>query len=166
MPQDFCGGPAGVGGPASKGRPSYEGAARPSRGAIAVPQLHPDHSAVPSTHDLGRRFEDAAALHLSARGWEVLARNVRFRRKEVDLIIRRENVVAFVEVKGRLGPAYGHPLEAITWRKRQEIESVARWWIERHGCVGASYRFDAVSVEPASDGRLEVTHVEDAWRPG
>jgi putative endonuclease len=119
---------------------------------------------VPSTHDLGRRFEGAARRHLTERGWEILAQNVRFRRKEIDLVVRRVDVVAFVEVKGRLGSGYGHPLEAITWRKRREIESVARWWIERHGPARVMYRFDAVAVERASDGALTVTHVEDAWR--
>jgi putative endonuclease len=121
---------------------------------------------VASTHDVGRRFEEAAARYLSESGWEILDRNVRFQRKEVDLVIRRGALIAFVEVKGRGGPAYGHPLEAITWRKRLEIESVARWWMERFGEQGLSYRFDAVAVERRADGRLAITHIEDAWRPG
>jgi putative endonuclease len=121
---------------------------------------------VPSTHHLGRRFEDAAHDHLLGKGWEVLGRNVRFRRKEIDLVVRRGDLVAFVEVKGRQGAGFGHPLEAITWRKRREIESVARWWIQRFGAPGFSYRFDAVSVERTGSGALSVTHVEDAWRPG
>lgn len=118
------------------------------------------------THRLGRSFEVVAARHLEARGWHVLDRNVRWRRKEVDLVVRRDEVVAFVEVKGRRGPEYGHPLTAITARKRREIESVARWWVERHGRPGLVYRFDAVAVQRGSDGRLRVEHVEDAWRIG
>ena len=117
-----------------------------------------------STHDIGRRFEDAVALELSRRGWRILARNVRFHRKEIDLVIQRGDLVAFVEVKGRTGDGYGHPLEAITWRKRREVESVARWWIERFGTPDLRYRFDAVAVEPGPNGTFVVTHVEDAWR--
>jgi putative endonuclease len=120
---------------------------------------------VASTHEIGRRFEEAVARHLSERGWEILDRNVRFQRKELDLVIRRGALIAFVEVKGRKGTRYGHPLEAITWRKRLEIEAVARWWIERFGEEGLSYRFDAVAVERRPDGSLALTHVEDAWRP-
>jgi putative endonuclease len=120
---------------------------------------------VSSTHLLGRLFEDAARDHLVRQGWEILGRNVRFRRKEIDLVARRGDVVAFVEVKGRLGAGFGHPLEAITWRKRREIESVARWWIQRFGTPELSYRFDAVSVERTHAGALSLTHVEDAWRP-
>ena len=43
----------------------------------------------PCTHDLGRGFEDLVASHLSARGWRILDRNVRFGRREIDLVIRR-----------------------------------------------------------------------------
>lgn len=117
-----------------------------------------------STHERGRRFEDLAVRHLTDRGWTVVERNVRFGRKEVDLIVRRGSTVAFVEVKGRLGAEYGHPLEAITARKRREIATVARWWLARHGRAGEEYRFDAVAVLPGPDRRLRVEHVEDAWR--
>ncbi len=116
------------------------------------------------THRLGQAFEGVAARHLERRGWQVLDRNVRWRRKEVDLVVRRGAVVAFVEVKGRRGNGFGHPLDAITARKRREIESVAHWWVERHGAPGLVYRFDAVAVEEDPDGRLRVEHVEDAWR--
>jgi putative endonuclease len=119
-----------------------------------------------STHDLGRHYEDEVARYLTERGWRILDRNVRFQRKEVDLVARLGDVVAFVEVKGRRGTGYGHPLEAITWRKRREIESVASWWVARFGEPGVLYRFDAVSVERTSDGGLLVRHLEDAWRPG
>jgi len=119
---------------------------------------------MPTTHDQGRRFEEAAARHLADQGWQVLARNVRVARKEVDLVVRRGDLVAFVEVKGRTGRGYGHPLEAITWKKRREIAFVARCWIERFGEPCLSYRFDAVAVEQGSDGGLAVEHVPDAWR--
>lgn len=118
------------------------------------------------THQLGARFEAAAALWLEARGWRVVERNVRFRRKEIDLVARRGSVVAFVEVKGRRGAGWGSPAEAVTWRKRREIESVARWWVERHPEADALYRFDVVGVEPDGRGGLAIEHLEDAWRPG
>jgi putative endonuclease len=117
-----------------------------------------------STHDLGRGFEELVAKHLSAQGWRVLDRNVRFGRREIDLVVRRGQIVAFVEVKGRRGRGYGDPLEAITWKKRREIAAVALWWIQRFGSAGVSYRFDAVAVERGRDGALAIRHVEDAWR--
>jgi putative endonuclease len=117
------------------------------------------------THRLGRRFEDLAVGWLEQRGWRVLERNVRFQRREIDLIARRGAVLAFVEVKGRRGAGYGRPEEAVTARKRREIESVARWWIARHGEAGLSYRFDVVAVAPRPGGGAAIEHLEDAWRP-
>lgn len=93
----------------------------------------------------------------------MVSRNFRMGRKEIDLVARRGGVVAFVEVKTRGGLGYGHPLEAITWKKRREIAQVAAAWIERHGRPDDLYRFDAVSVL-ARGGGFDVEHVEDAWR--
>jgi putative endonuclease len=115
---------------------------------------------------LGDRGESLAARYLEQRGWTILVRNFRVGRKEIDLVARRCEVVAFVEVKTRAGKGYGHPLEAITWRKRREIQQVAAAWISRYGRPDDVYRFDAMAVMLPSGGLLEVEHVEDAWRMG
>jgi putative endonuclease len=112
---------------------------------------------------LGPRGEEVARRFLETRGWQVVDRNYRMGRKEIDLVARRGEVVAFVEVKARAGAGFGDPLEAITWRKRREIQQVAAAWIDRHGRSGEVYRFDAVAVL-VEGGRTRVRHVEDAWR--
>jgi putative endonuclease len=119
-------------------------------------------------HALGRWGEAHAARFLQARGWTVLARNYRFGRREVDLVVRRGDVVAFVEVKTRAGPGYGSPLEAVTRLKRREIEAVAGHFIHHHGLSSVEVRFDALGILVRRGARttVEVEHVEDAWRPG
>jgi putative endonuclease len=117
-----------------------------------------------ATKPLGDRGEEIAARWLSERGWTVTHRNFRLGRKEIDLVARRGEVVAFVEVKTRGGRGYGHPLEAITWKKRREIGQVASAWIDRYGREGDVYRFDAVAVLAVGGGEPVVEHVEDAWR--
>ena len=136
----------------------------PSTRPAITPILPSMSRAGESTHRVGRGFEDLVAKHLGERGWTILDRNIRFGRREIDLVIRRGSVVAFVEVKGRRGPGYGHPLHAITWKKRREIAAVALWWIQRFGSADLVYRFDAVAVEPEGDGGFAIRHVEDAWR--
>ena len=100
---------------------------------------------------------------MKKRGWRVLDRNVRFLRKEIDLVVERDGLVAFVEVKGRSGPAFGHPLVAITWKKRRAISLGASAWISRSEFSAGSYRFDAVSVRIMPGGGVELEHVEGAW---
>lgn len=119
-----------------------------------------------ASHDFGRQGEELAAEHLRSSGWAIVARNFRLGHKEVDIIARRERVVAFVEVKSRSGVRYGHPLEAVTAAKRREIARVAAAWISRHGRPGDVYRFDAVAILRSADGPPRLEHVEDAWRLG
>lgn len=118
------------------------------------------------THRLGRRGEEVAAAHLEEKGWTVLARNVREGRREIDLVVSRGAVVAFVEVKARSGEGFGHPLESVTRQKRREISWVARGWIRDHPAPGVVFRFDAVAVHFRSGRSPCVEHVEDAWRLG
>lgn len=96
----------------------------------------------------------------------MLARNYRLGHREIDLIVQKGDTVAFVEVKTRSGKGFGHPLEAITARKRREIERVARAWLQRHGRAGLAYRFDAVSVQMRPGHPPLLEHVRDAWRLG
>jgi putative endonuclease len=117
-------------------------------------------------HALGRRCEDLAVAALSGAGWHILHRNFRAGPREIDLIARRGNVVAFVEVKGRSSAAHHHPLEAINPLKRRDLARAARQWIADFGQAGESYRFDAVSVLRPDSSAPEVEHLEDAWRLG
>ena len=113
---------------------------------------------------LGDRGERLAAGYLADRGWVIVHRNYRIGHREIDLVARRDEVVAFVEVKTRGGLGYGHPLEAITRKKRREIQQVAAAWIEAHGTPTDVYRFDAVAILLPVGGPPVIEHVEDAWR--
>ena len=107
--------------------------------------------------------EARAREYLLARGWIIDARNYRFGRREVDLVVRRGNLLAFVEVKTRAGDGYGAPEEAVTRLKRREIEVVAREYLARHRLDDVDVRFDVIAVTVGRDARIE--HLEDAWRP-
>lgn len=115
------------------------------------------------SHELGKRGEDLAAELLQRRGWRVIARNWRFRHKEIDLVAERDATVAFVEVKARTSTSFGHPLDAVDCAKRRDLTVAARAWVARHGRWGQSYRFDAVTVIREGSATT-VEHVEDAWR--
>jgi putative endonuclease len=110
--------------------------------------------------------ETCALAYLIRNGWTVLDRNYRFGRREVDLVVRRGGLVAFVEVKTRAGVGYGSPEEAFTRLKRREIETVAREYLWRRRLDDVDVRFDVVSIL-AGPGRkvVRIEHLEDAWRP-
>lgn len=113
---------------------------------------------------LGLKGEKEAMAYLISCGYEIEAHRHRMRRHDIDLIARRGDVVAFVEVKTRRGHAFGTPLEAVGKRKQQSIAKVADLWRIRFGRPKDVYRFDLIAVDEGIDGKVRVEHVEDAWR--
>jgi putative endonuclease len=103
--------------------------------------------------------------YLISCGWDIEAHRFRLGRHELDLVARRREVVAFVEVKTRHSAVCGGGAEAITALKRHRLGRVATLWRLRFGRRGDQYRFDVVAVEHTGRGRYRVEHVEDAWRP-
>jgi len=115
-------------------------------------------------HVRGLAGEHAALAFLTSCGWSVEAHRFKLGRHDLDLVVRRGGIVAFVEVKTRRSSAFGLPAEAVGWRKQRTLAKVAELWRLRHGRPGDAYRFDVVSVTVAGAGRLEVEHLPDAWR--
>lgn len=113
----------------------------------------------------GRAAEQAAADHLRAKGWRVLGRNVRVGRGELDLIVRRGPVLAFVEVKARSTFACGRPEEGVNGRKRHQVARLAGLWLATHAAAlhdVTDVRFDIVAV----DGRTSpfvISHIPAAF---
>jgi putative endonuclease len=114
-----------------------------------------------STSARGARGEERAADYLRGRGWDILARNVRSRRGEVDLVAGRDDLLAFVEVKAweSLGPA---DLEyAIGPAKQRRIREAARLFLSRRpDLAGRRTRFDVVLL---GGDPLRVRHLENAF---
>ncbi len=113
---------------------------------------------------LGATGEAAAAAWLETRGYRVLARNVRSRAGEIDLVARQADLVVFVEVKSRTGEAFGHPSEAIVGRKQRRIARLADAFLQAHRLHRCAVRFDAMAVRLGRDGEvLEIEHIPDAF---
>ncbi len=95
----------------------------------------------------GRRAETLAALHLRLSGWRVLDRRARTGAGELDIVARRGNVLAFIEVKARgdLGTA----LNAVTPHQRQRLLRAAAIWRGRRPDLAAlEVRFDLIVCAP------------------
>jgi putative endonuclease len=112
----------------------------------------------------GALGEQAAAAWLRGRGYEIVARNVRTRYGEIDLVARDGATLVFVEVKARSGPRFGHPLESVGARKRARLARLAAAFMHEHGIEPDRIRFDAVAVYlgPGGDPDL-IEHVADAF---
>lgn len=102
--------------------------------------------------------------YLTSCGWHIEAHRFRLRQHDVDLIARRDGLVAFIEVKTRGGAGWGSPAESVGWRKRRRVARVAEVWRDRYGRPSDVYRFDVVEVWVGRGGAYRVQHLPDAWR--
>jgi putative endonuclease len=110
----------------------------------------------------GRLGERVAERWLERSGWRTLDRRFRNGHRDLDLVVERDGTIAFVEVKTRRGTTFGHPVEAVDWRKRRELIRSAHAWIDRRGVAARGYRFDVVGVLVDGD-QVRVHHVENAF---
>jgi putative endonuclease len=110
--------------------------------------------------------EEAVADFLAAQGFEVVARNVRVGRLEIDVVIRDGPVIAVVEVRTRGAGSWQKGLDSIDARKRARLrEAGARLWRDRFASARGieRMRFDAVSVTFGTGGSVLVEHVKAAF---
>jgi putative endonuclease len=111
--------------------------------------------------------ERMAEEFLRLRGFEILDRNVRSGRGEIDLIAREADTVVFVEVKLRTGPDSSAPLVAVNWKKREDVERAATRWLQSRRITDLPVRFDVVGITWDADGsRLRVEHIRNAFPGG
>jgi putative endonuclease len=107
----------------------------------------------------GNKGEKLAAEYLENKGFEVVAKNYRFKKAEIDLIVKRDNWLIFVEVKTRSSIAFGQPEEFVDDKKGFRIFDAAEEYIFSNDWRG-HIRFDIISVKLG--GEVVIEHFEDA----
>lgn len=114
-------------------------------------------------HDLGRRGEAVAARYYQQRGYLLLGHNYRTRMGELDLIVYKENVIVFAEVKTRSGKMLATPAEAVDLHKQRRLQKAAEMYLQNSPFVDSMMRFDVVEVIPTNRG-WQVHCIMDAFQ--
>lgn len=107
----------------------------------------------------GRNGEWRAAAWLKLKGWRVLGERVKTPRGEIDLIVKRGGVVAFVEVKWRQRAAdLDHAIDAYRLRR---VADAAECVAHNYATDGEDIRIDVILLAPGVLPR----HIVNAWQP-
>ncbi len=117
-----------------------------------------------TTRSVGQAGEAAAVRYLKRRGLVILARNLRSRLGEIDLLARDGATLVFIEVKSRRGLSGDPPEAAVDGRKRARLVRLALGYLAARRLGEQSCRFDVVGVSLDEAGRVTgVRHLKHAF---
>ena len=113
-------------------------------------------------NELGQKGEDMAVKFLENKGYQVLEKNWRYKKAELDVICKKDEILIFVEVKTRTTTKYGMPEDFVSKSKRKLMFGAANAYMVK---VGHEWeiRFDVISVIMNSLYPPKITHFEDAF---
>lgn len=119
---------------------------------------------------IGNLGERAAIKFLRKNGYRILKKNYAANGAEVDVIARKDNITAFIEVKTRsikyLGYREPRPGSSVTPEKQRKIIKAANFYLS-HNPADTRLRFDVIEVYLEGDGKVgkiqEIKHIENAF---
>lgn len=114
---------------------------------------------------IGNYGEDLATKFLIEKGYKIEKRNFRCKFGEVDLIIKRDNILAFVEVKTRFSSDFGRGFDSINFIKRKKIINVSSYYLTITKSTDFFIRFDSIEINFLNNNlNYEITYLEDSFR--
>jgi len=116
-----------------------------------------------STNSIGKSGELLASTHLMQLGFNILERNWRYRRYEIDIIAEHQDVMVFVEVKYRSDNSHGNPQAFVSRKQQKRIIEAANHYLMDND-IDKEARFDIIAIDK-STGENKVEHIPDAFYP-
>ncbi len=113
---------------------------------------------------LGEFGEERAVRFLRRKGYRIVERNYRCRQGEIDIIARKRDILAFVEVKLRRDDRFAEAREFVTSAKQRRILSAASLYLAQCG-EDLQPRFDVIEIYAPSGerGPITINHLENAF---
>ena len=112
-------------------------------------------------NELGKKGEQLAVDFLLENNYEIVERNYRFDRAEVDIIARKEAVLAIIEVKTRSTIDFGNPQDFVKPKQIQRlVKAVDDYVVENE--LEVEVRFDIIAIVKEKKG-FSVEHLENAF---
>lgn len=137
--------------PFEQARQAQNRVLRLQRRRSRIPHATPPQRRSPS-QQAGDHAEQLAERHVQQHGARVLARQLRARGGEIDLVLWHERQLVFLEVRQRRSDRYGGALASVNRDKQRRLILAARQWLpalSRRYFQGRlpSCRFDVIALE-------------------
>lgn len=119
---------------------------------------------IENTYRTGKIGEQQAAEYLEAEGYEIICRNFRNRRGEIDLIAEKDTTIIFFEIKYLENQAFENLEFLIDTRKQNKIISISKDFLLKNPGYRDYYKqYDAVFIQGSAE---EVYHIKNAFFKG
>ena len=112
-------------------------------------------------NDLGKLGEELAVEFLQKNGYEILETNYVFQKAEIDIIAKKENILAVVEVKTRSSIDFGLPQDFVKPKKIQLLVKAVNEYVISND-LDVEVRFDIIAIHNHNK-TFEIEHIEDAF---
>ena len=121
-----------------------------------------DFGDLPHSHARGVAGEEAAEEFLRLSGYHIVARNVRTKVGELDLVALDGETLCFIEIKSRTSSAYGRAIEAVGREKQRRLAKAALLFLAKNRSPRAC-RFDVLGLDRGADGAWSFTLIKNAF---
>ena len=110
--------------------------------------------------NVGKWGEDAVAVYLVERGYEIMSRNARTPYGEIDIVTRQGDITIFIEVKTLTSSKNFFPEQNVTARKREHMLACAEHYAMENAVD--HWQIDVIAVEGKVGREPKITHFENA----
>lgn len=116
--------------------------------------------------ETGRLGEDLALTYLLEQGYQLITRNFGCKLGEIDLIVTKDGITIFVEVRSLRSQRFGRPEESIRQYKRDRLRRIAQYYLRTQpsSLINQPVRFDVIAVRLGPENRaVSLNHIPAAF---
>ncbi|WP_027879576.1 MULTISPECIES: YraN family protein [Mesoflavibacter] len=112
-------------------------------------------------NQLGKKGEQLAVDFLIENGYDIVERNYRFNKAEVDIIAQKEDVLAIIEVKTRSTTDFGNPQDFVKPKQIKNLVKAVDEYVTVNN-LEVDVRFDIIAIVK-EEKQFNIEHLEDAF---
>ena len=112
-------------------------------------------------NQLGKKGEQLAVDFLIENGYDIVERNYRFNKAEVDIIAQKEDVLAIIEVKTRSTTDFGNPQDFVKPKQIKNLVKAVDEYVTVNN-LEVDVRFDIIAIVKEKQ-EFKIEHLEDAF---